>query len=80
MFYKKIFKIVCSLIIIISFSAGQTVEENLVTIDAEDANLATVLSIIAQDSEYNIVTGPAVSENKKLTIHFINNICPVIQF
>ena len=69
MFYKKIFKIVCSLIIIISFSVGQTVEENLVTIDAEDANLATVLSIIAKDSEYNIVTGPSVSENKKLTIH-----------
>ena len=69
MFYKKIFKIICSLIIMISFSVGQTVEENLVTIDAEDANLATVLSIIAKDSEYNIVTGPTVSENKKLTIH-----------
>ena len=55
MFYKKIFKIVCSLIIIISFSLGQTVEENLVTIDAEDANLATVLSIIAKDSDYNII-------------------------
>ena len=69
MFYKKIFKIVCSLIIIISFSVGQTVEQNLVTIDAEDANLATVLSIIAKASDYNIVTGPSVSAGKKLTIH-----------
>ena len=48
---------------------GQTVNDNLVTIDAEDANLATILSIIAEDSDYNIVTGPSVSENKKLTIH-----------
>lgn len=47
----------------------QSVNENNVTIHAEDANLSSILSIIAEDSEYNIVTGPSVSAGKKLTIH-----------
>ncbi|MCB1046467.1 MAG: hypothetical protein KDC10_04625 [Calditrichaeota bacterium] len=47
-----------------------------VTIDAQDANLADVLSILAEQSGFNIVTGPELSddpENKakfdQITIH-----------
>ena len=54
---------------LMSFLIGQSVTENNVTIHAEDANLSTILSIIAEDSDYNIVTGPSVSSGKKLTIH-----------
>ena len=54
---------------LMSFLIGQSISENNVTIHAEDANLSTILSIIAEDSDYNIVTGPSVSSGKKLTIH-----------
>jgi len=57
------------LLIGISFLIGQSINENLVTIHAEDANLSSILSIIAEDSDFNIVTGPTVSQDKKLTIH-----------
>ena len=69
MFYRTTLNILVLLFFTSFFLMGQTVSDNLVTIDAEDANLATILSIIAEDSDYNIVTGPSVSENKKLTIH-----------
>ena len=69
MFYKITLKILLISFFTSNFLIGQAVNDNLVTIDAEDANLATILSIIAEDSDYNIVTGPSVSENKKLTIH-----------
>jgi len=69
MFYKTTLKILFMSFFVSAFLIGQTINNNLVTIDAEDANLATILSIIAEDSDYNIVTGPAVSENNKLTIH-----------
>lgn len=65
---KIIFKII-SLLISVPFLIGQSINENLVTIHAEDANLSSILSIIAEDSDFNIVTGPAVSQDKKLTIH-----------
>ena len=54
---------------VITFLIGQSINENNVTIHAEDANLSSILSIIAEDSDYNIVTGPSVSSGKKLTIH-----------
>lgn len=54
---------------LMSFLIGQSITENNVTIHAEDANLSSILSIIAEDSDYNIVTGPSVSSGKKLTIH-----------
>ena len=65
---KIIFKIM-GLLISLSFLMGQSINENLVTIHAEDANLSSILSIIAEDSDFNIVTGPTVSQDKKLTIH-----------
>ena len=57
------------LLILMSMGINQSINENKVTIHAEDANLSTILSIIAEDSDYNIVTGPSVSVGKKLTIH-----------
>ena len=66
---KKItFKII-GLLMSVTFLVGQSINENLVTIHAEDANLSSILSIIAEDSDFNIVTGPTVSQDKKLTIH-----------
>ena len=46
MFYKTTLNILVLLIFTSAFLMGQTVSDNLVTIDAEDANLATILSII----------------------------------
>ena len=40
-----------------------------VSIHAEDTYLPTILSRLAKQSGYNIVTGPSVSAGKKLTIH-----------
>ncbi len=63
------FRILTITFLLLSNLIGQEINENLVTIHAEDANLSTILSIIAEDSDYNIVTGPTVSQDKKLTIH-----------
>ena len=43
--------------------------EKLITVHAEDANLSTILAILAQESGYNIVTGPMVNQEDRLTIH-----------
>ena len=41
----------------------------IVSIDAEDAYLPSVLSILAAKSGYNIVTGPGVSKEERISIH-----------
>jgi len=41
----------------------------VVSIDAEDAYLPSVLSILAAKSGFNIVTGPGVSKEERITIH-----------
>lgn len=43
--------------------------ENLVSVHAEEANISTILAILAQESGYNIVTGPLVNKDDRLTIH-----------
>src|SRR5690606_14668900 len=40
-----------------------------VTIDADDANLPTILSILAAESGYNVVTGPGVNRQERISIH-----------
>jgi type II secretory pathway component GspD/PulD (secretin) len=40
-----------------------------VTIDADDAFLPAVLSILAEKSGYNIVTGPGVNKEEKVSVH-----------
>ena len=44
-------------------------EDKLVTIHAEDAYLPSILSILARESGYNIVTDPNVNRQEQLTIH-----------
>lgn len=41
----------------------------LVSIDAEDAYLPSVLSILAAKSGFNIVTGPGVAKEERISIH-----------
>ena len=43
-----------------------------VSIHAEDTHLPTILAILAEESGYNIVTGPNVQSQDKLTIHLDN--------
>ena len=43
--------------------------EPKVSIHAEDTHLPTILSMLAKQSNYNIVTGPNVQTQEKLTIH-----------
>merc|ERR1711939_591466 len=43
-----------------------------VSIHAEDTYLPTILSRLAKQSGYNIVTGPNVQSQEKLTIHLDN--------
>ena len=40
----------------------------LVSIHAEDTHLPSILAILAEESGYNIVTGPNVQSKNKLTI------------
>lgn len=40
-----------------------------VTIDADDAFLPSVLSILAAESGFNIVTGPQVNQEERISIH-----------
>ena len=50
---------------------GLSQEDNkpLVSIHAEDTHLPSILAILAEESGYNIVTGPNVQSQNKLTIH-----------
>tara|TARA_B100002051_G_scaffold193037_1_gene183037 strand:+ start:371 stop:1828 length:1458 start_codon:yes stop_codon:yes gene_type:complete len=66
--------------VLLSFSIGQE-EDNqyvsnddipLVSIHAEDTHLPALLAILASESGYNIVTGPNVQSDNKLTIHLDN--------
>ena len=44
-------------------------EDSLITIHAIDTNLPDLLSILAAESGFNIVTGPNVNSSELLTIH-----------
>ena len=52
---------------------GSTAEKDnnksLITIHAEDAFLPSILSILAKESGYNIVTDPNVNRQDKISIH-----------
>ena len=41
----------------------------LVTLDADDAFLPAVLTILAQKSGFNIVTGPGVNKQERISVH-----------
>ncbi len=49
-------------------ATGETLART-VTIDADDAFLPAVLSILAEKSGYNIVTGPGVNKEERVSVH-----------
>ena len=69
--YLKIFIFSLLIMVQIAFAQGSDNpnEEKLVTIHAEDAYLPGILSILARESGYNIVTDPNVNRQEQLTIH-----------
>jgi len=50
-------------------SGSDADEKTLITIHAEDAFLPSILSILAKESGYNIVTDPNVNKQDKVSIH-----------
>ena len=51
-------------------NAGEQEDNNtLITVHAEDAFLPSILAILANESGYNIVTGPNVNKQDKVSIH-----------
>jgi type IV pilus assembly protein PilQ len=48
---------------------NETSLNQLVTIDADDAFLPSVLAILAEKSGYNIVTGPGVNKEERISVH-----------
>ena len=51
-------------------NGGEQGENNtLITVHAEDAFLPSILAILANESGYNIVTGPNVNKQDKVSIH-----------
>ncbi|MBS1272066.1 MAG: Type IV pilus biogenesis and competence protein PilQ [Candidatus Marinimicrobia bacterium] len=80
-------KVLCALILImgtiagsvgIAQTTGTTAPEeneelgNVVTVHAEDAELASILSLLAEKSGYNIVTGPDVNAKDKISLHLVD--------
>ncbi|MCF7797281.1 MAG: hypothetical protein K9N11_06845 [Lentisphaeria bacterium] len=55
-----------------STTTAELSEEKLVTIHAEDAHLPSVLAILADRSGYNIVTGPSVNVQDKISLHLVD--------
>ncbi|MBK8130026.1 MAG: hypothetical protein IPK53_14335 [bacterium] len=52
-----------------AYAQGEDALQKLVTIDADDAFLPSVLSILAAESGFNIVTGPQVNQEERISIH-----------
>jgi len=67
-FYKiLLFSLLTSL-----FANQMQMDNPIVSIHAEDAPLSMILSMLAEESGYNIVTGPNVNNQEKLSIHMDN--------
>ncbi len=60
-------------ILSVNFAFSENIEnksnEPHVTIHAEDTHLPSILAILAEQSGYNIVTGPNVQSKQKISIH-----------
>lgn len=52
-----------------TISAQEALKPTLVSVHAEDAFLPHILSILAKESGYNIVTDPSVNRQDKVSIH-----------
>ena len=74
----RFYTMFCTIIFLSSYLIAQenvsnTEEQNdpMVSIHAEDTHLPTILSILAKQSDYNIVTGPNV-ENQNNLLNFLH--------
>ena len=74
--FKTKIVIFCTLFVLIPSLLSQSDEDGnkiedktLITIHAEDAFLPSILSILARESGYNIVTDPNVNRQDKVSIH-----------
>lgn len=56
------------LVALIAATVPATAADRLISLDAEDANLPSVLKILAEKGDLNIVTGPGVAAGR-ITIH-----------
>jgi len=56
-------------LLMVNFTFAQELDQKLITIHAEDAHLPTVLSILADESGYNIVTSPEVNSQDRISVH-----------
>jgi len=65
------FKHINILLIIFSLLLSQDTNKTI-SLHADDAPLAIVLSMLAEESGFNIVTGPNVNKQDKLSIHLDN--------
>ena len=63
---KKIFILILSLLVTLYAQNKDSVPT--ITINADEASLPSVLSILADESGFNIVTGPKVNSSEKITI------------
>ena len=61
----------CGLLIMLFGSISIAADQRLITLDAEDAYLPSVLKILAEKGELNIITGPGVTA-VRLSIHMKN--------
>ena len=74
---KRLNKVLCILLLTAFVCTEEAINANelivedkpLVSIHAEDTHLPSILAILASESGYNIVTGPNVQTQNKLTIH-----------
>ena len=63
-----IFLFICSSL----FANPELDEMGKITIKAVDSSLSGILSILADESGYNIVTGPKVNSSERITINLVD--------
>ena len=70
-YFSRILIIMINLLLIVSLF-GQNNDENIpknISMHADDASIASILSMLAAESGYNIVTDPTVNSENKISIH-----------
>ena len=65
----RFYKILLFTLLTSLFANQMQMDNPIVSIHAEDAPLSMILSMLAEESGYNIVTGPNVNSQDKLSIH-----------
>lgn len=65
----RFYKILLFTLLTSLFANQMQMDNPIVSIHAEDAPLSMILSMLAEESGYNIVTGPNVNSQEKLSIH-----------